>query len=174
AAVAATLGSDVPFLLYGGTALGSGRGEVVEPVVMSGAVLHWVVAAAEGGLSTPQVYVELDRLREAGLAPPPCLDASALLAAVGQDDPGALGAAMHNDLEVAALSLRPDLRGILAAGLAAGAVAGMVSGSGPTCVFLAATATEVELVAKRLETAPGCRKVLVATGPAAPTTGVEG
>lgn len=165
--LAAGLGSDVPFLLYGGTAIGTGRGERIEPIVSagSGRMWHWVVAVAEGGLSTPLVYAELDKLRDSGLAPQPALDASELLAALSQDDPFLLGAALHNDLEVAALSLRPDLRATLDAGLAAGAVAGMVSGSGPTCVFLARDARDAEMIATRMTGIPGCRKTVTAPGP---------
>ena len=71
AAIAADLGSDVPFLLHGGTALGTGRGEAVSPVLARPTTWHWVVAIADGGLSTPDVYRELDRLRAAPGRPPP-------------------------------------------------------------------------------------------------------
>ena len=165
ARVAADLGSDVPFLLFGAIAVGTGRGELITPVEPDGRRWHWVVAVAEGGLGTPDVYRELDRLRAAGIAPPPAEGVDRVLAALRQDDPAVLGAALHNDLQPAALSLRPGLRGTLDAGIAAGAVAGMVSGSGPTCVFLAGSAEAAELVAARLYRSGQCRLVRVATGP---------
>ncbi|MBT8227143.1 MAG: 4-(cytidine 5'-diphospho)-2-C-methyl-D-erythritol kinase, partial [Dactylosporangium sp.] len=80
--------------------------------------------------------------------------------------PVPLAAALHNDLEAAALSLRPELRATLDAGTAAGALAGMVSGSGPTCVFLAASAEHAAAVASGLAKVPACRLALTATGPA--------
>ena len=63
------LGSDVPFSLLGGTAIGTGRGEVLAPVLARGR-FHWVVALADGGLSTPDVYAECDRLRAAARSCP--------------------------------------------------------------------------------------------------------
>ena len=65
--LAAKLGSDVPFALHGGTALGTGRGEELATVLARN-TFHWVLAFAEGGLSTPAVFTELDRLREVGTA----------------------------------------------------------------------------------------------------------
>jgi 4-diphosphocytidyl-2-C-methyl-D-erythritol kinase len=167
AAIAAEVGSDVPFLVYGGTALGTGRGESVSPVLVRPVNWHWVVALADGGLSTPQVYRELDRLRGTGAAPPPLGSADDLLAALRQRDPRVLAHALGNDLEAAALSLRPSLAATLKAGEAAGALAGIVSGSGPTCVFLAATAADAERVAEELTAAGVCRAVRVAQGPVA-------
>lgn len=163
--VAAGLGADVPFLLAGGTALGTGYGERVSPVLARGGTWHWVAALAEQGLATPQVYAELDRLRAAGRAPAPLGEPAALLAALRQRDPAVLGAALGNDLAAAAVSLRPRLPELLAAGAAAGAVAGLVSGSGPTCVFLARSADHAAAVAAGLDGAPGCRAVRTAHGP---------
>jgi 4-diphosphocytidyl-2-C-methyl-D-erythritol kinase len=140
--ICAELGSDVPFSLVGGAALGTGRGEVLTPVEVGGD-FHWVFVAARGtGLSTPAVYRECDRLRRerggaaaAGEVPEPRA-AAALLDALRTGDVDALAGALANDLQDAALSLRPELGRTLEAGVAAGALAGMVSGSGPTCAFL--------------------------------------
>jgi 4-diphosphocytidyl-2-C-methyl-D-erythritol kinase len=167
AAVAAGLGSDVPFLVYGGTALGTGRGEVVSPVLARPVSWHWVVAIADEGLSTPAVYRELDRLREAAYPPIPVGSADALLGALRQRDPAVLTAGLGNDLQAAALSLRPALAEVLKAGQVAGALAGIVSGSGPTCVFLAADGGDAERIAGLLEAAGICRAARTAHGPVA-------
>lgn len=164
-ALASGLGADVPFLLSGGTALGTGYGEQVSPVLARGGSWHWVAALADGGLATPQVYRELDRLRAAGAAPPPLGEPAGLLAALRQRDPAVLGAALGNDLAAAALGLRPELAGVLAAGRAAGAIAGLVSGSGPTCVFLARDADHAGEVAAELTAGGACRSVRTAHGP---------
>ncbi|GAA1884694.1 4-(cytidine 5'-diphospho)-2-C-methyl-D-erythritol kinase [Asanoa iriomotensis] len=167
AAIAAEIGSDVPFLVYGGTALGTGRGETVSPVLARPTTWHWVVAVADGGLATPAVYAELDRLRALRAAPPALGSTDDLLAALRQRDPEVLAGALGNDLQAAALSLRPQLADVLKAGRAAGALAGIVSGSGPTCVFLAYDASEANMIASALESAGVCREARTATGPVA-------
>lgn len=143
AQVAADLGSDVPFLLRGGTAIGSGRGEQVTPVLGRGE-LHWVFWAGDGlGLSTPQVYAECDRLRgESGAEPPAPEPSGQLLTALRRMDPDDVAAALRNDLAEAAVSLEPLLAEVLRAGLELGARGATVSGSGPTVAFLAASQTE--------------------------------
>jgi len=165
AGIAAGLGSDVPFLVYGGTALGTGRGETISPILARPVTWHWVVAIADGGLSTPAAYRELDRLRAEDAAPPPLRNADALLAALRGRDPARLGRALGNDLQAAAVSLRPSLVETLRAGEAAGALAGIVSGSGPTCVFLAPDAGEAERIAAELRAAGVCRTARTAYGP---------
>jgi 4-diphosphocytidyl-2-C-methyl-D-erythritol kinase len=166
AELAGSLGSDVPFLVLGGTALGTGRGESVSPVLATGHAWHWVVAIADGGLPTPAVYAELDRLRHNGSH----IDAGApddLMAALRQQDPRVLAAALANDLQPAALSLRPALSATLQAGLHAGALGGIVSGSGPTCVFLASDARHAAAIAAQLEATGVCRAACTALGPVA-------
>jgi 4-diphosphocytidyl-2-C-methyl-D-erythritol kinase len=165
--VAALIGSDVPFLVLGGTALGTGRGERVSPVLAPSHSWHWVLAIAADGLATPSVYAELDRLRDARRAEPAADAPDALLAALRQRDPQVLAACLANDLQPAALSLRPALAGTLSAGLTAGALAGLVSGSGPTCVFLAADARHAAVLAASLEGAAICHAVRTASGPVA-------
>ncbi|WP_183222595.1 4-(cytidine 5'-diphospho)-2-C-methyl-D-erythritol kinase [Actinoplanes campanulatus] len=165
AEVGAELGSDVPFLLHGGTALGTGHGEAVSPILARPTTWHWVVAIADGGLSTPAVYRELDRLRAASSPPEPLGGPDELMAAMRQRDPKVLGAALGNDLQPAALALRPQLADVLNAGQEAGAIAGLVSGSGPTCVFLAADANHAQRVAAGLTEAGVCRAAVTARGP---------
>lgn len=165
AELAADLGSDVPFLIPGGTALGTGRGEIVNPVLAVG-TWHWVVAVAAGGLSTPAVYAELDALRDAGTVPAEGVGApDELLAALRQHDPRVLAAALANDMQPAALALRPALRRTLDAGAEEGALAALVSGSGPTCLFLAADAEAATGLAARLAAHDVCRTVRTAHGP---------
>lgn len=130
----AELGSDVPFLVAGGTAIGSGRGELLAPVLCRG-TFHWVFALSETGLATPDVYAEFDRLRPGAPleVPEPHPEA---MAALRQGDARVLAAALSNDLQEAALSLRPELTDVLTSGLEMGALGGIVSGSGPTLAFL--------------------------------------
>ncbi|MEV7594196.1 4-(cytidine 5'-diphospho)-2-C-methyl-D-erythritol kinase [Streptomyces sp. NPDC089922] len=161
-ALCAELGSDVPFSLAGGAALGTGRGELLTPV--DAGTFHWVFAVADGGLSTPAVFREFDRLTEGTPIPEP--EASpALLAALASGDPHALAATLANDLQPAALSLRPSLRATLDAGLGAGALAALVSGSGPTTAFLVADEEAAAKVAAALEASATCRTTRTATGP---------
>lgn len=133
---AAKLGSDVNFALAGGTALGSGRGEKVVPALARGRY-HWVLAISDEGMSTPSVFAELDRLRadEDIPAPEPSPD---MMAALRFGNVEGLATALDNDLQQAAISLRPGLGEIIETGLACGAMVGIVSGSGPTVAFLVA------------------------------------
>ncbi|MEU8411311.1 4-(cytidine 5'-diphospho)-2-C-methyl-D-erythritol kinase [Amycolatopsis japonica] len=163
AGIAAKLGSDVPFALYGGTALGTGRGEQLVPV-LSRHTFHWVLAFDQRGLSTPRVFGELDRLREEG-SPPRIGSHTPAVEALASGDPRQLALLLGNDLQAAAVSLRPGLRRTLRAGVNAGALAGTVSGSGPTCAFLCADAQSAVEVAAELSGAGVCRTVRVAHGP---------
>ncbi|GAA3178235.1 4-(cytidine 5'-diphospho)-2-C-methyl-D-erythritol kinase [Blastococcus jejuensis] len=138
AGLAAELGSDVPFSLHGGVALGSGRGEQLSPV-LARRRWDWVLGIAGEGLSTPAVYAELDRLRADGKVPDgeTLAPAEPVIAALRSGPPQALAAALLNDLQAPALALRPALRRALRAVSDAGAAAALVSGSGPTVAALA-------------------------------------
>jgi 4-diphosphocytidyl-2-C-methyl-D-erythritol kinase len=223
--VAAKVGSDVAFALLGGTAVGRGRGERLTPALAPATAYHWVLAFADGYLSTPEVYATLDRLRSATISGPgdgpgsgsspgsasgrssssgsgrspgsasgpgsgrspgsnrgsgsaasrssgpgagglgePDLDA-ALMSALRSGDARLVGRALSNDLQQAAVSLFPPLRKTLAAGLELGALGALVAGSGPTCVFLAASADRALDLAASLSGAGVCRSVARATGP---------
>ncbi len=167
-ALAAQLGSDVPFALHGGTALGTGRGEELA-TVLARSTFHWVLAFADDGLSTPAVFSEIDRLRDtagAGRDRPPRLDdPEPVLAALASGDPAELAPLLGNDLQPAALSLDPALRRTLRAGADVGALAGIVSGSGPTCAFLCTSVATAIDVGAQLAGAGVCRTVRVASGP---------
>ncbi|MFF8592632.1 4-(cytidine 5'-diphospho)-2-C-methyl-D-erythritol kinase [Streptomyces sp. NPDC015220] len=166
--ICAELGSDVPFSLVGGAALGTGRGERLRELEVGG-TFHWVFAAADGGLSTPAVYREFDRLNEGVRVPEPAASRD-LLDALAKGDVHALAATLSNDLQPAALSLRPSLAETLTAGREAGALAGLVSGSGPTTAFLAADAGAAAEVARALRASGTCRTARVAQAPAAGAT----
>ena len=175
AALGAEVGSDVPFTLHGGTALGTGRGEHLTPVLGTGSY-HWVLALAEGGLSTAAVYAEHDRVPQT-LPPPGAVRRDELpdgvLSALRGGDPVALGAALHNDLQAAALRLRPDLQRVLDAGEECGALGGLVSGSGPTVALLARTPADAVTLATALAGLGVCRRVRRASGPVGGARAVE-
>ncbi|WP_327106747.1 4-(cytidine 5'-diphospho)-2-C-methyl-D-erythritol kinase [Nonomuraea glycinis] len=217
--IAADLGSDVPFSLMGGTALGTGRGELLTELPTTG-TFHWTFAMADGGLSTPSVYAECDRLRAAastGVPSPdeastgmhsavpssgalsfgdastgtPSVGASVgassgggamsggstvaggfraeadavLLAALRDGDPHALGRHLSNDLQPAALSLRPALAVTLEAGRRLGVLGAIVSGSGPTCAFLVEDAAHAARLAQALPERAPVRATVTAHGP---------
>ena len=175
--LASGIGSDVAFGLLGGTAIGIGRGEQVTPVLTSG-TFHWVLAFANGELSTADVYAACDRMRASPASPPgkehkagtvgvpdPALD-NRLIAALRSGDPAEVGQLLSNDLQPAAISLRPELRRTLTAGRELGALGAMVSGSGPTCAFLAKNRRHARDLAAALAGAGVCRTVAQVTGPA--------
>jgi 4-diphosphocytidyl-2-C-methyl-D-erythritol kinase len=165
AGLAARLGSDTVFPLMGGTAVGTGRGEVLAPVPVH-PPLHWVLALAHGGISAGDAYRELDRQRAAGSAAAPAGSPDALLVALATGDPAALAPVLINDLQPAALALRPALRATIDAGVRLGALAGMVSGSGPTCAFLCRSEGHAAELAAELALAGIGRATRVASGPA--------
>jgi 4-diphosphocytidyl-2-C-methyl-D-erythritol kinase len=179
--IAAEVGSDVAFAVLGGTAVGRGRGEELTAALVPSTQYHWVLAFAEGQLSTPDVYAALDRMRqdsaasedsaapEDAAAPKdaaaaPELDA-VLMAALRAGDPVRVGKALSNDLQPPALALFPALRKTLAAGTELGAVGALVSGSGPTCMFLARSKERALALAAALSGADVCRSVATVAGP---------
>jgi 4-diphosphocytidyl-2-C-methyl-D-erythritol kinase len=133
-AMAATLGSDVPFMLHGGCALGIGRGDVLSPVMTRGS-FHWVFAIFDEGLSTAQIYEKTDDMRGLEFEVEPEVPTE-LLSALARGDAPALGRLLHNDLQLAATTSRPQLGRVLEQGIDLGALGAIISGSGPTCAFL--------------------------------------
>jgi 4-diphosphocytidyl-2-C-methyl-D-erythritol kinase len=171
--VAAGVGSDVAFAVLGGTAVGRGRGERLTPALMPAARYHWVLAFADGALSTPEVYGTLDRLRAAdGGAAEPELSTE-LMAALRAGDLERLGRSLSNDLQAPAISLFPALRKTLDVGRESGALGALVSGSGPTCLFLARDASHATDLAVALSGAGVCRTVTRASGPVPGATVIE-
>ncbi|MFZ8872163.1 MAG: 4-(cytidine 5'-diphospho)-2-C-methyl-D-erythritol kinase [Candidatus Nanopelagicaceae bacterium] len=133
--IGSEIGADVPFTISGGTAIGTGRGDQITPVLSRGSY-NWDLSLSSSGLSTPAVYIECDRLREGlDISKPHVSDS--LLHALSQGDAKSLGKSLNNDLQAAACSLKPALRLILDVGIDYGALGGIVSGSGPTVAFLA-------------------------------------
>lgn len=153
---AARLGSDVPFSLTGGTAIGLGRGEKLSSIETS-AILHWVLTPSTEGLSTPDVYRKLDILRVESGIDVSKLDQpevpEQLVAALISGNAYEVAEYMHNDLEAAALALRPELSKTIEAGRKAGALKSMVSGSGPTIAHLALDRLHAEQIVNRLAVA---------------------
>jgi 4-diphosphocytidyl-2-C-methyl-D-erythritol kinase len=166
-ALAARLGADVPFALTGGTAIGTGRGDQLSPALAKGQ-FHWVLVLADYGMSTPQVYDELDRHRERHAldifpaSPSPFVDAG-VLQALRAGDPHMLAETLHNDLQAPALHLSPSLASVLELGERNGALAGIVSGSGPTIAFLAADLDSA--ISLQIALSAGRLHVLRVTGP---------
>lgn len=158
----ARLGADVPFCLTGGTALGTGRGDRLAPVLSRG-TYHWVLAFSEGELSTPEVFELFDRN---GFGSPGDLEVPAgLLNALVAGDPHALGENLVNDLQTVAWALRPELETLIAHGTELGAIGAIVSGSGPTVAFLAANEAQAVDLSVDLSCSGLCRSVKRVTGP---------
>jgi 4-diphosphocytidyl-2-C-methyl-D-erythritol kinase len=179
AEIGARIGSDVPFSLAGGTAVGLGRGERLTTALVSGSY-QWVLAFGATGLPTPDVYAACDRLRAArrakGGQPVPVLEPrlnTELMAALRSGDPAAVGPLLTNDLQPAALSLQPLLRRALQAGREHGALGAIVSGSGPTCAFLARNAEAARELAVAVTGAGVCRAVVHVSGPVPGASVVE-
>lgn len=165
--MAAELGADVPFSLTGGTAIGTGRGDRLSPALAKGQ-FQWVLALSDFGLTTPEVYTELDLHRQrhsqdifpAEVAPSVEAD---VLQALRAGDPHMLAESLHNDLQAPALKMEPSLAGVIELGEKNGALAGIISGSGPTVAFLAAdldSALELQIALSAAQ-----MTVVRATGP---------
>lgn len=161
--IAAQLGSDVPFGISGGISIGRGRGDQLTPALSRGNY-HWVLALSSQGLSTPAVYQECDRLREGlDIASPQVSDS--MMQALRAGDPVALGAALSNDLQAAACSLRPALRLVLDVGRDYGALGSIVSGSGPTVAFLVEDEEKSMDLTVALSSSGVVARVVQASGP---------
>ena len=162
--VGSKIGSDVPFSICGGVAIGTGRGDQITPALAKGSY-NWVLALSGQGLATPSVYQECDRLRE-GLSIAPPVVSEPLMQALRAGDAKALGKALTNELQPAACSLRPALRLVLDVGVDYGALGGIVSGSGPTVAFLVSDDEHAMDLTVALSASGVVSSVVRATGPA--------
>ena len=162
--VGSKIGSDVPFSICGGVAIGTGRGDQITPALAKGNY-NWVLALSGQGLSTPSVYQECDRLRE-GLSISSPAVSEQLMQALRAGDAKALGKALTNELQPAACSLRPALRLVLDVGVDYGALGGIVSGSGPTVAFLVSDDDHAMDLTVALSASGVVSSVVRATGPA--------
>ena len=163
--VGSKIGSDVPFSICGGVAIGTGRGDQITPALAKGSY-NWVLALSGQGLATPSVYQECDRLRE-GLSIATPQVSEPLMQALRAGDAKALGKALSNELQSAACSLRPALRLVLDVGVDYGALGGIVSGSGPTVAFLVTDDEHAMDLTVALSSSGVVSSVVRGTGPAA-------
>jgi 4-diphosphocytidyl-2-C-methyl-D-erythritol kinase len=160
--LAAELGSDVPFSLMGGCALGTGRGEQLAPTLCKG-TYEWVFALAHRGLSTARVFADYDAYNEAQTTPRMVIDG--LMTGLASHDLEAVRTGMCNDLEHSAIRLHPAILDTLEEGLGLGGVTAIVSGSGPTVAFLCEDEEDAVNLVVGLSTLPSVRAVVRAKGP---------
>ena len=158
AQLGAQLGADVPFGLYGGVALGTGRGDLIEPLKAAPGPYHWTFALQDKGLSTAAVFKHFDATVQA----PPAADMppEQLLAALEAGDVAEVSRHIRNDLQATAIELRPELGQLIDLAKKAGALAAMVSGSGPTVAALSSSCAVAERVAQCWRTSPFCDQVV--------------
>ena len=154
----AQLGADVPFGLYGGVGLGTGRGDLIEPLKAAPGPYYWTFALQDKGLSTAAVFKHFDATVQA----PPVADMppEQLLAALEAGDVAEVSRHIRNDLQATAIDLRPELGQLIDLAKKAGALAAMVSGSGPTVAALSSSRAVAERVAQCWRTTPFCDQVV--------------
>jgi dimethyladenosine transferase len=154
----AQLGADVPFGLYGGVALGTGRGDLIEPLKAAPGPYYWTFALQDEGLSTAAVFKHFDATVQA----PPVADMppEQLLAALEAGDVAEVSRHIRNDLQATAIDLRPELGQLIDLAKKAGALAAMVSGSGPTVAALSSSRAAAERVALCWSLTPFCDQVV--------------
>lgn len=158
AQLGAQLGADVPFGLYGGVALGTGRGDLIEPLKAAPGPYYWTFALQDEGLSTAAVFKHFDATVQA----PPAADMppERLLAALEAGDVAEVSRHIRNDLQATAIDLRPELGQLIDLAEKAGALVAMVSGSGPTVAALSSSRAAAERVALCWSLTPFCDQVV--------------
>ncbi|WP_369369764.1 4-(cytidine 5'-diphospho)-2-C-methyl-D-erythritol kinase [Promicromonospora sp. Populi] len=163
--MAAELGADVPFSLLGHTAVGTGRGDLLTPAMTRGE-FHWCFGTQREGLSTPSVFHRFDELAGPSTPRVAPTDDTAIMHALRAGDPVALGKALHNDLELPALDLRPELAPVLEVATESGALGVIVSGSGPTVAALGRSRQHALALGAAWTAADVVDAIFCATGPA--------
>lgn len=160
--IAATIGSDVPFCLSGGTSLGLGRGTTLTQLPARGNYT-WVLLTQAQGLSTPAVFAEFDRMVPS--PPEPEIDPGFMEALIRGDE---VFVAMNarNDLTATAESLHPGLRGAMSA-CEDLKLPLLVSGSGPTLAVYVGDDAEAEDLVCHVADRGVAQSCLVARGPVA-------
>lgn len=158
AQLGAQLGADVPFGLYGGVALGTGRGDLIEPLKAAPGPYYWTFALQDEGLSTAAVFKHFDATVQA----PPAADMppEQLLTALEAGDVAEVSRHIRNYLQATAIDLRPELGQLIDLAKKAGALAAMVSGSGPTVAALSSSRAVAERVALCWSLTPFCDQVV--------------
>lgn len=142
--IAAKIGADVPFCLVGGTMLAEGIGDILKPLPPTPPV-YIVVAKSSFGLSTAQVYKELDKEK-----PTPLKKLDAVCASLEKGDLFEISQHLNNILESVVLKSHPEIKELKEIALANGASGALMSGSGPSVFALAEKRGVAESILKAL------------------------
>jgi len=145
AELAASIGSDVPYCIGGGTALAKGRGEQLTRLP-GPPDLNLVVGISNPPLRTTDVYAAWDTH-----GTPSEVNSAPITMALGLGDPRDIASLLHNDLEPVAFTLRPELEDKKKSLLDAGALGASLSGSGPTLFAIASDESHALSIAARIE-----------------------
>jgi 4-diphosphocytidyl-2-C-methyl-D-erythritol kinase len=137
----ADLGMDVPFCILGGTALGTGRGEIVQPLPPL-APLPVVIAHPGVSSSTSEAYACLCAQQMGGGA-----KTEAMMAALSRGDARAVAAGLYNTFEQNLLTRFPAIGRIKQLMLENGAWNAALTGSGACMFSLAGSISEAETIA---------------------------
>lgn len=158
-ALAEKLGSDVPYCIDGGTSLATARGEELTPLANI-RFMWFVLAGSERPLLTRDVYERWDATGSSD-----DVKATPLAMALGAGDLVEVAALLHNDLELPAFSLRPELEAKKQVLVEAGALGAAMTGSGPTLYGIAADRPAAEDIARRVAGEFDWVRVVTSQGP---------
>ncbi len=139
------IGSDVPFLVRGGTARGRGRGELLEPLpAVSG--LAFVLVTPDFEVRAAEAYRRA-RIGLTGTGSFTRLNCSA----IQNGDFRALARGLGNDLEAGVVSSYPEVGRVKARLIELGVLAAVMCGSGPTVLGVTTREEDATGIASRLE-----------------------